>query len=82
MAELGCSKYKNMNGVTCYMNSILAILQQSPLFPDYIVSGKFKEYLNTEDYSDLIILEYYKNHQSQNGTKNISSNLIIYKIFF
>ena len=60
MAELGCSKYKNMNGVTCYMNSILAILQQSPLFPDYIVSGKFKEYLNTEDYSDLIIFQLHK----------------------
>ena len=41
----GISKYKNMGGITCYMNSILAILQQTPIFADYIVTGKFKEHL-------------------------------------
>ncbi len=39
------SKYKNMGGITCYMNSILAVLQQTPIFADYIVTGKFKQHL-------------------------------------
>lgn len=43
--KYGISKYKNINGVTCYMNSILAILQQTPIFADYIVTGNFKQSL-------------------------------------
>ena len=36
--EIGICKYNNNTGVTCYMNSILAILQQTPYFADYIIS--------------------------------------------
>jgi len=44
-STIGISKYKNINGVTCYMNSILAILQQTEIFTDYIISAKFKNLL-------------------------------------
>lgn len=37
MEELQVSTYRNNNGVTCYMNSILSILQQTPLLVDYII---------------------------------------------
>ena len=64
-SKLGISKYKNINAVTCYMNSTLAILQQSPLFCDYLVSGKFKELLQddefeADDYNNLISYQIHK----------------------
>jgi len=43
--KIGISKFNNIGGVTCYMNSILAILQQTPIFTDYILNGLFKENL-------------------------------------
>lgn len=42
------SKYKNIRNVTCYLNSILHVLQQTPIFTDLIISGKFSDYLNFE----------------------------------
>lgn len=39
--EIGICKYNNNTGVTCYMNSILAILQQTPYFADYIISNSY-----------------------------------------
>lgn len=35
--NLDCSKYKNKDGVSCYRNSILAILQSLPIFSDHIM---------------------------------------------
>lgn len=43
--KYGVSKYNSIKGVTCYMNSILAILQQTPIFVDYIVTGQFRKNL-------------------------------------
>jgi len=62
---IGISKFKNINNVTCYMNSILVILQQSPLFCDYMVSGKFKTLLdknkyNQDNFNDLISYQIHK----------------------
>ncbi len=45
METIGVSRFNNIDGVTCYMNSILAILQQTPIFVDYILSMKFKDKL-------------------------------------
>jgi ubiquitin C-terminal hydrolase len=64
-SKLGISKYKNINAVTCYMNSTLAILQQSPLFCDYMISGQFKKQLDDDtfthnDYNDLISYQIHK----------------------
>lgn len=63
-SEIGLSKFRNIGGVTCYMNSILAILQQTDIFCDYIVLGKFKENLinniNSEEIEDSIIFQFHK----------------------
>ena len=52
--ELGICKYNNNTGVTCYMNSILAILQQTPYFADYIISDNYYIEDDTEN-SDIIL---------------------------
>jgi len=41
--KLGVCKFKNIGGITCYINSILHILQQIPIFAGYISQIKFKE---------------------------------------
>ncbi len=41
--KFGISKYKNILGITCYMNSILHILQQVPIFMEYISQAKFRD---------------------------------------
>ena len=43
--QFGVGKYKNIMGVTCYMNSILHILQQTPIFIQYISQVKFRDVL-------------------------------------
>ena len=43
--NIGISSYCNIRGVTCYMNSILSILQQTPIFADYIVSTNLQDKL-------------------------------------
>jgi ubiquitin carboxyl-terminal hydrolase 8 len=63
--KYGVSKFKNIMGVTCYMNSILHILQQTPTFIDYILLCKFKDTImkkidNIEDLNNMIIVELYR----------------------
>lgn len=41
--KLGISKFKNIMGVTCYINSILHILQNVPIFMEYITQLKFRD---------------------------------------
>lgn len=36
----GVCRFTNIDGVTCYMNSILTIIQQMPLFVDYLLTIK------------------------------------------
>ena len=59
----GVSRYNNINGVTCYMNSILSILQQTPIFADYIVTGSFKDITlkkyEDKNLDDSIIFQLY-----------------------
>jgi ubiquitin C-terminal hydrolase len=45
MAEsnIGISKFNNINGVTCYMGSILHILQQVPVFADYMYNLSYAQ---------------------------------------
>jgi ubiquitin C-terminal hydrolase len=40
--QFGTSKFKNIMGITCYMNSILHILQHVPIFMEYISQAKFR----------------------------------------
>ncbi len=62
----GISKYNNTSNVICYMNSILAILQQTPIFADYILTAQFKDKLlksNSQNddlsLSNSILFQFY-----------------------
>lgn len=62
---LGISKYKNLDDVSCYIISILHILQQLPIFSDYIISGQFYSKIknkitpdNTK--SNFLIYEFFR----------------------
>jgi ubiquitin carboxyl-terminal hydrolase 8 len=57
--NLGVSKYNNDTGVNCYMNSIMAILQQTPYFVDYIISDNYK-IDNIEYIENSIIFQLFK----------------------
>ncbi len=46
--KYGISKYNN-TGITCYINSILAILQQTPIFADYILHASYKDKIKSTD---------------------------------
>ena len=58
-----CSSFTNINGVTCYMNSILSILQQTPLFSDWILSLDYKKNLlekfDDDNIEDSILYQFY-----------------------
>jgi len=49
---LGVCRFNNINGVTCYMNSILHILQQVPLFADYIFTSSFAKIIQNKTFND------------------------------
>ena len=42
--NIGISKYRN-TGNTCYLNSILSILQQTPFLTDYLITNKITKFL-------------------------------------
>jgi ubiquitin C-terminal hydrolase len=72
--KLGVSKYKNIMGVTCYMNSILHILQQTPIFIEYISQAKFND----------ILLKKIKNKIAQNSELNeeqLFKDFVIFELF-
>jgi len=50
--SFGICRYSNINGVTCYMNSILHILQQIPIFSDYIFNANFSEIIKEKMNND------------------------------
>jgi ubiquitin carboxyl-terminal hydrolase 8 len=73
----GVSRYANISGVTCYMNSILAILQQTPIFIDYILAGEFKEkLLKKYDVTQLKSCVLFQFHNIMT-ISNTHDNLII-----
>jgi ubiquitin C-terminal hydrolase len=47
--EIGISKFSNLDSTSCYMISILHILQQIPLFCDYIVTKDFFDRIKNTD---------------------------------
>jgi ubiquitin C-terminal hydrolase len=60
----GVCKYKNIMGVSCYMNSILHILQQLPYFTKYIYNKGFEETISKKmldnPSKDFLVNELYK----------------------
>lgn len=69
-SEIGISKFKNIGHVTCYMNSILSVIQQSNLLCDYILTGSFRDFLmfnlskkdneNESNFENTIIYQLHK----------------------
>ena len=62
--NIGISKYRN-TGNTCYLNSILSILQQTPLFADYLITNKIAKFLklnnlNEKDKFKILNKVYYQ----------------------
>jgi ubiquitin C-terminal hydrolase len=76
----GVCNYKNINGVTCYMNSILSILQQTPYFVDYILSSNYNiEVDKKEDLYDKIIFQLFKIFKISLSNDNATINLISFR---
>ena len=61
MSDHNIARFININGVTCYMNSILTILQQMPIFTDFIMSKIYKDDLviKSKILSNSIIYQLY-----------------------
>ena len=57
--QFGISKYNNSSGIICYINSILAILQQTPIFSDYILTAQFKDKLLNNNNINSILFQLY-----------------------
>jgi ubiquitin C-terminal hydrolase len=62
--EFGICRFNNVSGVTCYMNSILAVIQQTPIFIDYILTFEFKKnllikYPNKEQVVETVMFQLY-----------------------
>jgi len=72
--KFGVSKYKNIMGVTCYMNSILHILQQTPVFVEYITQAKFRD----------SVMKKIKNKIASNPNldeENLLKEFVIFELF-
>lgn len=72
--SVGVSKYKNMMGVTCYMNSILHILQQIPSFMEYILQAKFRNTIIKK-------IGYKKIQNPELNTEDFLKNFVIFELF-
>jgi len=73
--NLGVCRYNNIMGITCYMNSILHILQHIPLFVEYIYNFEFeKVLLNKINNSDTLINEYIIYELHRLFKKSIDNN--------
>jgi len=86
-AKYGICRFNNIRGVTCYMNSILHILQQTPIFADYIYMGNYansvKEKCKTEeDIQSTVSYELYKifTASMNNDNMGITPNTFKYNI--
>jgi ubiquitin C-terminal hydrolase len=76
-AMLGISKYNNINGVSCYMGSILHILQQIPIFADYIYNRSYidnlqNKYKTEEKMKTTVIYELWRLFDASMNNNNIS----------
>lgn len=56
--KLGVSKFRNPSNF-CYLNSILAILQQTPFFVEYFITKSFKRDLEDGDYNEKVSYQLY-----------------------
>lgn len=74
--KYGVSKFQNINGITCYMNSILHILQQTPIFTEYISQCKFRDVI-----IEKIDNNIKKNPKLEENKNNILNNFLIFELY-
>jgi ubiquitin C-terminal hydrolase len=83
--KYGVSVFKNIDSVTCYMNSILAIIQQTPIFADYILTAKFKDILlnkvslNFEELHKSILFNLYNILRLSHSHDGVTINPILFR---
>lgn len=79
--EIGISKFRNDNGVSCYINSILHILQQLPYFADYIVLENYLDDIRDKGIglSQLLVYELYRILKLSYENDNININPTTFK---
>ena len=62
--DIGVSRFSSIKGITCYMNVILHILQQLPIFSHYISQAGFRDVLIKkfvrEKIQDTLTFELYR----------------------
>jgi len=61
----GLCRFKNINGITCYINSILHILQIIPIFSDFIIMGTFagtlvEKFKEEDAIKNTVMFQLYK----------------------
>lgn len=74
--KYGVSKYQNMMGITCYMNSILHILQQTPIFTEYISQGKFRSSIIRKIEETI-----KKNPELKDKKEQLLGNFVIFELY-
>ena len=81
VAKFGVSKYKNIMGITCYMNSILHILQQVPIFTEYITQVKFKNSIIKKIEHKVNSKDYYDEDSLNCAKENALKEFVIFELF-
>jgi ubiquitin C-terminal hydrolase len=73
--ELGISRFKNIDGVSCYMISILHILQQLPSFVDFLIKNDFNKYIKNKTkikkIENFVIYQLYRTIKLSTENDNI-----------
>uniref|UniRef100_A0A6C0DB14 ubiquitinyl hydrolase 1 n=1 Tax=viral metagenome TaxID=1070528 RepID=A0A6C0DB14_9ZZZZ len=73
--ELGISRFKNIDGVSCYMISILHILQQIPSFVDFLIKNDFNKYIKkktkVKKIENFVIYQLYRTIKLSTENDNI-----------
>jgi ubiquitin carboxyl-terminal hydrolase 3 len=81
VVKFGVSKYKNIMGVTCYMNSILHILQQVPIFTEYITQAKFKDAIMKKIENKVKSDDYPDQDSFHNAKEAALKEFVIFELF-
>jgi ubiquitin carboxyl-terminal hydrolase 8 len=74
--EFGVSKLRNIDGVTCYMNSVLHILQQCPEFIQFITQVQFRDTIMKKIESKKL-----KESLSEEQEIKVLKNFLVFELF-
>lgn len=77
-AIISTSKFKNIMGITCYMNSILHILQHVPIFMEYISQVQFRDTIIKKINYQTKIKKLEDNYENR---EELVKQFVIYELF-